>query len=74
MYTDASDYQLGAVIVQEGVPVVYFSQKLTKTQKQYTMLRKELLSIFTVFKTFNIMLFGAEITIPVPSMIASCIN
>jgi hypothetical protein len=63
IYTGASDYQLGAVIVQEGVPVTCFSRKLTKTQKKYTTLEKELLSIFTVFKSFDTMLFGAQITI-----------
>jgi hypothetical protein len=40
VYTDASDYQLGTIIIQEGVPVVYLSQKLTKTQKSTLRLRK----------------------------------
>ncbi len=33
MNTDASDFQLGALIIQEGRPVVYFSCKLTKSQQ-----------------------------------------
>ena len=33
VYTDASDFQLGACIFQERRPVAYFSQKLTKSQQ-----------------------------------------
>jgi hypothetical protein len=36
VYTDASDFQLGAYIIQEGRLAAYFSCKLTKSQQNYT--------------------------------------
>jgi hypothetical protein len=44
LYTDASDHQLGAIIMQDKKPIAFYSRKPNIAQKRYTTTERELLS------------------------------
>ena len=59
--TDASDYELGAVIKQNNHTITYYSCKLNSAQHNYSTIVKELLSIIKTLKAFCSILLSTVI-------------
>lgn len=60
---DASQYGLGAVLLQEGHPIAYASSSLTETQQRYSQIEKELLAVLVGCKKFHYYIFGTKFEI-----------
>lgn len=60
---DASDFQMGKVMVQENMPVAYFPRKLNPAQRNYSTIENEVLSTVEVLREFRTMLYGCDQTI-----------
>jgi hypothetical protein len=60
VYADASNKQLGSVIIQEGKRLAFYSRKLNSAQKRYITGEQELLSIVETLKEFRDILLGQQ--------------
>ena len=63
LYSDASDRQLGATLVQNGKPLGFYTRKLNAAQLNYSVGEKELLGIVEVMKAFEGMVRGFKVII-----------
>ncbi len=63
IHTDASHFQLGAVISQNGKPIAFYSRKLNDAQTRYTTAERELLSIVETLKEFKNILLGHKVIV-----------
>jgi hypothetical protein len=60
MYTNASNHQIGACIMQDNHPVPYDRKKLNSAQHNHATIDKELLCVVTTYKKIRSILLGAE--------------
>ena len=60
---DASDYQLGATVVQDEKTLAFYTRKLNSTQQKYTVGEKQLLGIIEGLKAFEGILRVQVITV-----------
>ena len=60
---DASSYGLGACLLQGGQPVAYASRSLTRAEKNYAQIEKELLAICFSMEKFHHYVYGRNVTV-----------
>ena len=63
IHTNASAFQLGAVISQKDKPIALYSRKIIDDQKWYTVTERELLSIVETLKEFIMILLSQKLII-----------
>ena len=63
IFADASDTQLGGVIMQNNRPLAFYTRKLNQAQQKYTTGEKELLSLVETLKSFENILMGQALVV-----------
>ena len=59
--TDASEYAVGAVLLQSQGPIGFFSRKLTLVQLRHSIVEKELFAVLVALEFFKTLLFDGKI-------------
>ncbi|PFX13394.1 Uncharacterized protein K02A2.6 [Stylophora pistillata] len=60
---DASQYGIGATLLQEGQPVHYANRALTSTEQNYAQIEKELLAVLFSCEHFEHYIYGKHVTV-----------
>ena len=60
---DASQFGLGAALMQRGQPVAYASRALTPAETRYAQIEKELLAIVLACDRFEAYIYGRDVVL-----------
>lgn len=60
LITDASDYALGAILIQDGAPVAFESRMMNPSERNYSTTDKELLAVVHALKLWRCYLQGSS--------------
>jgi len=63
VHTDASDFAIGGVLMQDGHPIAYESRKLNDTERRYTVQEKEMTAIIHCLRVWRHYLLGSKFVI-----------
>ncbi|XP_019058307.1 PREDICTED: uncharacterized protein LOC104816062 [Tarenaya hassleriana] len=71
VHSDASDFAIGGVLMQEGHPIAYESRKLNDAEKKYTVQEKEMTAIVHCLRTWRHYLLGSSFVIKTDNVATS---
>ncbi|CAM8905253.1 unnamed protein product [Rhodiola kirilowii] len=74
VHTDASDFAIGGVLVQEGHPIAYESRKLNETECQNTVQEKEMTVVVHCLRVWRHYLLGSRFAVKTKNVATSYFN
>ena len=71
LHTDASDFAIGGVLMQEDHPIAFESRKLNDTERRYTVQEKEMTAVIHCLRTWRHYLLGSKFVIKTDNVATS---
>ncbi|KAG8380924.1 hypothetical protein BUALT_Bualt06G0067200 [Buddleja alternifolia] len=71
LHTDASDFAIGGVLMQEGHPIAFESRKLNETERRYTVQEKEMTAIVHCLRIWRHYLLGSRFVVKTDNVATS---
>ncbi|MCF8704065.1 hypothetical protein L3055_11050, partial [Corynebacterium sp. MC-02] len=71
VHTDASDFAIGGVLMQNRHPIAYESRKLNETERRYTVQEKEMTAIVHCLRTWRHYLLGSKFVVQTDNVATS---